>query len=155
MTNKYMRVWTMGDHLGWAYVDDRELGGLLRSYTPAEIGGEGVEAAKEVLSVPGGFLPIGDDSVRPHAIIVSTGNERVAKELSTVITSKEAGEDPPIVIYHVEIKNETGVWTETFGSRAELDAFVKGLKAAAEMAGAALRIDAALLDGASWAPWRK
>lgn len=48
------------------------------------------------------------------------------------------GDDPSIEIYHVELSHETGIWTETFGSKEQLEAFLKGLRAASGMVGFSL-----------------
>ena len=45
------------------------------------------------------------------------------------IKMQEVGEDPAIPIYHVELRTEHGVWTETFGHRSLLEAFVRGVRA--------------------------
>lgn len=59
-----------------------------------------------------------------------------------ILVSVEAmtvGDDPPIQIYHVELSHGNGIWTETFGSKEQLDAFMKGLQAASGMAGFELK----------------
>lgn len=56
------------------------------------------------------------------------------------IRSLTVGDDPSIEIYHVELSHETGRWTETFGSKEQLDAFMKGLRASAGMIGFSLVI---------------
>lgn len=46
-----------------------------------------------------------------------------------------AGSDPAIPIFLIELSNANGIWTETFGSRNELEHFFKGLVAASNMLG--------------------
>ncbi len=38
--------------------------------------------------------------------------------------------DPPIYIFHVEIFNDEGTWSETWGSQHHLDIFLRGVRAA-------------------------
>ena len=42
--------------------------------------------------------------------------------------------DPSVTVFRVEVGNETGLWSETFGSDAELRAFLRGMSAKAEFA---------------------
>lgn len=45
------------------------------------------------------------------------------------------GADPPINIYHVELRNDQGLWTETFGSPRELQTWLDGLNVGLRMSG--------------------
>jgi len=42
---------------------------------------------------------------------------------------------PQIMVYEVELEDETGCWSETFGTRDLLNAFLKGVQAASSMSG--------------------
>lgn len=59
----------------------------------------------------------------------------IEKTLEIRIEVKKAGDDPPIDIYHVELSVPSGIWTETFGSKEQLKAFMRGLEAASGMTG--------------------
>lgn len=59
--------------------------------------------------------------------------------LDAAVQPLTVGDDPEIEIYHVELSHEGGMWTETFGSKELLDAFLKGLRAASGMMGFELR----------------
>lgn len=50
----------------------------------------------------------------------------------------EVGTVPPIAVYTIELYDDDGVWEETYGSRAEVDAFLRGVKAASSMASSPL-----------------
>ncbi|MBI3957033.1 MAG: hypothetical protein HY340_03515 [Candidatus Kerfeldbacteria bacterium] len=60
-------------------------------------------------------------------------------EVIVMVTTLEVGDDPPITIYHVALENKTGIWSETFGCREQLAAFIRGIKATAAMLGATFR----------------
>lgn len=49
------------------------------------------------------------------------------------IVAKGVG-DCDIVIYEVTLETDTSSWSETFGSRIELEAFLRGMKAITSMA---------------------
>jgi len=43
--------------------------------------------------------------------------------------------DPPVVVYFVAVESDAAVWKETFGSREQLDAFLRGVQAAGSFFG--------------------
>ena len=59
--------------------------------------------------------------------------------VAITITPQEAGDDPPITIFHVAIEDNRGetkgVWCDTFGSKELLRAYLRGLEAGAVMIG--------------------
>lgn len=60
-------------------------------------------------------------------------------ELQITLSAMQAGQDPAITVYHVELQQE-GIWTETFGTQEALMAFLRGVQAAHGVAGRMLRI---------------
>jgi len=59
--------------------------------------------------------------------------------VEVTITPNEVGEDPSIVIFHVSIEDtregDQGIWTDTFGSKDLLNAYLRGIEAGAVMIG--------------------
>jgi len=51
-------------------------------------------------------------------------------EITIDIKPVKVGNDPSITIFHVTIRSERGIWTESWGSRELLEAFLQGVKAA-------------------------
>jgi len=58
-----------------------------------------------------------------------------AKAPDTKVRKLMAGDDPEIPIYHVELSNDSGMWTETWGSEELLRAFLRGVQAGCSMFG--------------------
>lgn len=54
----------------------------------------------------------------------------MATIIITVYTTKESGPEYKIPIYQIEVDDGKGVWTEVYGSLAEVTAFLQGTKAA-------------------------
>lgn len=61
----------------------------------------------------------------------------------TVVASE--GTEVVIPIYEVELTKQNGTWTEVFGSLLELETFLLGVRAGAEMGGAPLHLREALI----------
>lgn len=40
---------------------------------------------------------------------------------------RKTDDDPPLRVYHTEVRDGEGVWQETFGSREQLEAYLRGL----------------------------
>ena len=59
----------------------------------------------------------------------------LAEVLEVKITRVRFALDPPIEVFNVEMENQTGRWTETFGSEGLLCAFLRGLQARTTMGG--------------------
>lgn len=60
--------------------------------------------------------------------------------LLAMVKPLTVGDDPSIEIYHVELSHKDGIWTETFGSKEQLNAFMRGLEAASGMVGFTLQV---------------
>lgn len=82
--------------------------------------------------------PLPEDSVRisdvDHALAEARRREDAVR-LSVAITAELAGADPSITIYHVVLENQDDIWEETYGSREQLDAFLRGLRATCSLFG--------------------
>lgn len=48
---------------------------------------------------------------------------------------RKTDDDPPLRVYHTEVRDGEGVWQETFGSREQLQSFLLGLKTMLYMTG--------------------
>ena len=45
------------------------------------------------------------------------------------VSTKAVRLDPSLMVYEVELQNDRGVWRETYGSRQEVDRFLRGVEA--------------------------
>lgn len=45
------------------------------------------------------------------------------------VSTKTIRLDPGIMVYEVELQNDKGVWRETYGSRFEVQTFLRGVEA--------------------------
>lgn len=70
------------------------------------------------------------------------GEENIAV-LSVQITPHEVDLDPSVMVFNVILENKgdgvRGVWSETWGTKGELHAFLRGVRAGCNMAGGHLQ----------------
>lgn len=73
--------------------------------------------------------PLGTIKAYPCESYETTDGSRICITPIQVLT------DPVIYVFTVSIENKNSVWMETFGSRSELEAYLRGLQSMASMCG--------------------
>ena len=60
----------------------------------------------------------------------------MVKKLVVTVSSRKADiVDPPVILFHVEILGDEGVWEESFGDVSQLNAFLRGITSGSSMVG--------------------
>jgi len=63
------------------------------------------------------------------------GKNTFKQKMRVTVQRRKVKRDPPVDIFTAVLKNKSGTWPETYGSKAEMKAFLRGVQASASLCG--------------------